>query len=87
MENYWDIQGVPRRYFFELLSHLTTSDLEEEKLQEFTSTEGQVMRHTSLQTSRWTELIISCMCYLVGRIIFLLLPSAKNNVRGKEIQR
>ena len=42
VENYWDIQGVPRRYFFELLSHLTDSELEEEKLQEFNTAEGQV---------------------------------------------
>ena len=42
MEHYLDIQGVPRRYFFELLSHFTTSELEKEKLQEFCSAEGQV---------------------------------------------
>ncbi|KAJ7339371.1 NADPH-dependent diflavin oxidoreductase 1 [Desmophyllum pertusum] len=41
VEHYLDIQGVPRRYFFELLSHFTTSDLEQEKLQEFCSAEGQ----------------------------------------------
>lgn len=43
VENYWDIQGVPRRYFFELLSHLTDSELEKEKLQEFNTAEGQVL--------------------------------------------
>lgn len=42
VEHYLDIQGVPRRYFFELLSHFTSSDLEKEKLQEFCSAEGQV---------------------------------------------
>ncbi|XP_078382662.1 NADPH-dependent diflavin oxidoreductase 1-like isoform X2 [Oculina patagonica] len=41
VQHYLDIQGVPRRYFFELLSHFTTSDLEKEKLQEFCSAEGQ----------------------------------------------
>ncbi|XP_015765584.1 PREDICTED: NADPH-dependent diflavin oxidoreductase 1-like [Acropora digitifera] len=41
VEHYLDIQGVPRRYFFELLSHFTTSELEKEKLQEFCSAEGQ----------------------------------------------
>lgn len=41
MEHYLDIQGVPRRYFFELLSHFTSSDLEKEKLLEFCSAEGQ----------------------------------------------
>ena len=44
VEHFLDIQGVPRRYFFELLSHFTTSDLEKEKLQEFCSAEGQVCR-------------------------------------------
>jgi len=28
VEHYLDIQGVPRRYFFELLSHFTSSELE-----------------------------------------------------------
>ncbi|XP_022803335.1 NADPH-dependent diflavin oxidoreductase 1-like [Stylophora pistillata] len=42
VEHYLDIQGVPRRYFFELLSHFTSSDLEKEKLLEFCSAEGQV---------------------------------------------
>ncbi|XP_044174557.1 NADPH-dependent diflavin oxidoreductase 1-like [Acropora millepora] len=41
VEDYLDIQGVPRRYFFELLSQFTTSELEKEKLQEFCSAEGQ----------------------------------------------
>jgi len=43
VEHYLDIQGVPRRYFFELLSHFTSSELEKEKLQEFCSAEGQVL--------------------------------------------
>ncbi|XP_020601362.1 NADPH-dependent diflavin oxidoreductase 1-like isoform X2 [Orbicella faveolata] len=43
VEHYLDIQGVPRRYFFELLSHFTSSELEQEKLQEFCSADGQVM--------------------------------------------
>ncbi|EDO30877.1 predicted protein [Nematostella vectensis] len=41
VEHYLDIQGVPRRYFFELLSHFTPSELEKEKLQDFASAEGQ----------------------------------------------
>lgn len=40
-EDYWDIQSVPRKYFFELLSHFTTSDMERDKLHEFCSSEGQ----------------------------------------------
>ena len=41
-KNYLSIQGVPKRYFFELLSHFTNSELEEERLLEFCSAEGQV---------------------------------------------
>ena len=41
-KNFLTIQAVPKRYFFELLSHFTTSELEEERLLEFCSPEGQV---------------------------------------------
>nr|CAD7425144.1 unnamed protein product [Timema monikensis] len=35
------LQATPHRYFFHLLSHFTTSELEREKLLEFTTAEGQ----------------------------------------------
>jgi equilibrative nucleoside transporter 1/2/3 len=35
------LQEVPRRYVFQLLSHLTTSELEKEKLEELGSVGGQ----------------------------------------------
>jgi len=41
VRHYLDIQSIPRRYFFELLSHFTTDDLEREKFQEFTRADGQ----------------------------------------------
>lgn len=41
VKNYFDILSVPRRYFFELLSHFTTDENEKEKFLEFTSCEGQ----------------------------------------------
>ena len=41
VRGYLDIQAVPKRYFFELLSYFTTSELESEKLKEFSSAEGQ----------------------------------------------
>ncbi|XP_074640456.1 NADPH-dependent diflavin oxidoreductase 1-like [Tubulanus polymorphus] len=41
VESYLDINSIPRRYFFELLAFFTDSELEEEKLREFASTEGQ----------------------------------------------
>ena len=40
--HYLDFQSVPRRSFFELLAHFTSSELEREKLQEFNTAEGQV---------------------------------------------
>ncbi|KAL1457903.1 hypothetical protein WDU94_008083 [Cyamophila willieti] len=41
VRSYWDLNATPKRYTFEVLSHFTTSDLEKEKLLEFTSAEGQ----------------------------------------------
>lgn len=35
------IQFIPNRYAFQLLSYFTDSELEKEKLQEFTTAEGQ----------------------------------------------
>ena len=43
-----DFMSVPRRSFFEFLAHFTSSDKEREKLQEFTSAEGQVQAHALL---------------------------------------
>ncbi|XP_046844340.1 NADPH-dependent diflavin oxidoreductase 1-like isoform X2 [Xenia sp. Carnegie-2017] len=56
VENYWDIQGVPKRYFFELLSHLTDSELEKEKLKEFTTPEGQEELYSYCYRPRRTTL-------------------------------
>lgn len=41
VERFLDIDSVPRRYFFELLSYFTTSELEKDKLLEFCSASGQ----------------------------------------------
>ncbi|XP_019861809.1 PREDICTED: NADPH-dependent diflavin oxidoreductase 1-like [Amphimedon queenslandica] len=38
---YWDIQSVPRRSFFEILSWFAVNELEREKLEEFVTPEGQ----------------------------------------------
>ena len=40
--SYLTLQAPPKRYFFELLSHFTTSEMEEDRLKEFCSAEGQV---------------------------------------------
>ncbi|XP_071820437.1 NADPH-dependent diflavin oxidoreductase 1-like isoform X2 [Apostichopus japonicus] len=39
--HYLDINGIPRRSFYELLSYHANNDLEKEKLLEFSSAEGQ----------------------------------------------
>ena len=39
--HYFDIQSIPKRYFFELLSHFTSDELEKEKFVEFNTAEGQ----------------------------------------------
>ena len=41
VRNYFDIMGVPKRYFFELLSFFTTDENEKEKFLELSSPEGQ----------------------------------------------
>ena len=39
--HYLDIQSIPRRSFFELMSQFATDELEKEKLEEFCTPEGQ----------------------------------------------
>jgi len=41
VSNYFDIQSIPKRYFFELLSHFSSDELEKEKFLEFNTAEGQ----------------------------------------------
>ncbi|XP_054271020.1 NADPH-dependent diflavin oxidoreductase 1 [Macrosteles quadrilineatus] len=40
-QQYWDLSAVPKRYAFQLLRQFTTSELEKEKLEELSSSEGQ----------------------------------------------
>ena len=42
VENYLDINSVPRRSFFEMLLYFSDDELERDKLTEFCSAEGQV---------------------------------------------
>ncbi|XP_071115588.1 NADPH-dependent diflavin oxidoreductase 1-like [Haliotis cracherodii] len=56
VKKYLDIGGIPRRYFFELLSLLSTDELEKEKLQEFSSAEGQEELYTYCNRPRRTTL-------------------------------
>jgi len=41
VRNYFDLQAVPKRYFFEILQYFSLNELEREKLKEFSTTEGQ----------------------------------------------
>ena len=80
VQHHLDIQGTPRRYFFELLSHFTTSELEKEKLQEFCSAEGQVS--SCLQQHSWAFVkireeagkcpLLKCKMYLPFGLVALL---------------
>jgi len=36
-----NINGIPRRYFWELMAHFTDDELEREKLEEFCTASGQ----------------------------------------------
>ncbi|EDV28132.1 uncharacterized protein TRIADDRAFT_21380 [Trichoplax adhaerens] len=53
---FFDINSIPRRYFFELLSYFSTDELEQEKLQEFASPEGQEDRYSYCNRPRRTIL-------------------------------
>mmetsp|Transcript_28813 Transcript_28813/g.72502 ORF Transcript_28813/g.72502 Transcript_28813/m.72502 type:complete len:599 (+) Transcript_28813:171-1967(+) len=41
LTRYMDICGTPKRYFFEVIAEFTESEIEQEKLREFSSAEGQ----------------------------------------------
>lgn len=41
LEEYFDLSAIPRRNMFTVLAQMTSSELEKEKLLEFTSAEGQ----------------------------------------------
>lgn len=59
MESYLDISAVPRRSFFELLSTFATNELEQEKLVEFSSAEGQEALHSYCNRLRRTALEVT----------------------------
>uniref|UniRef100_A0A8D0H573 NADPH-dependent diflavin oxidoreductase 1 n=1 Tax=Sphenodon punctatus TaxID=8508 RepID=A0A8D0H573_SPHPU len=57
---YLDISCVPRRSFFELLSYFSPNELEREKLQEFSSTQGQEELYAYCNRPRRTTLEVLC---------------------------
>ncbi|XP_072841185.2 NADPH-dependent diflavin oxidoreductase 1 isoform X1 [Pogona vitticeps] len=60
VSHYLDITCVPRRSFFELASHFSTNDLEREKLQEFSSAQGQEELAAYCYRPRRTTLEVLC---------------------------
>nr|XP_033817301.1 NADPH-dependent diflavin oxidoreductase 1 isoform X2 [Geotrypetes seraphini]XP_033817302.1 NADPH-dependent diflavin oxidoreductase 1 isoform X2 [Geotrypetes seraphini] len=56
VERYLDISCVPRRTFFHLLSHFSSDELEREKLQEFSSAQGQEELYSYCNRPRRTTL-------------------------------
>ena len=52
VRGYLDIGSIPRRSFFEMLSHFAEDELEREKLQEFCTPEGQVGRTAGQMVGR-----------------------------------
>ncbi|XP_071394337.1 NADPH-dependent diflavin oxidoreductase 1 [Centroberyx affinis] len=56
VESYLDVAAVPRRSFFELLATFATDELEREKLDEFSSAQGQDELHSYCNRLRRTAL-------------------------------
>lgn len=90
-KNFLTIQAVPKRYFFELLSHFTTSELEEERLLEFCSLEGQVSHNSlfncfksviaeSLQNGCWSLNLIEFLLYRDFVFVEFSLSILNNNI-------
>ena len=59
VQHYLDIQSIPRRYFFELLTHFTTDELEKEKFEEFTRADGQQELWDYCNRPRWVTIYFS----------------------------
>ncbi|GAB1606870.1 NADPH-dependent diflavin oxidoreductase 1 isoform X1 [Argonauta hians] len=56
LKTYLDICAIPRRYFFELMASFSDDELEKEKLEEFTTAEGQADRFDYCNRVRRTTL-------------------------------
>lgn len=56
VKKYLDIDGIPRRYFFELLSYFSDDEMEKEKFAEFCSPAGQIERYDYCNRVRRTTL-------------------------------
>jgi len=80
-----DLQSIPTRYFFEVLSRLAENELEKEKLFEFSKPEGQEDRYNYCNRPRRNVLevlhdfsgVIATMCPRYTDMIFDLIPPIK----------
>jgi len=82
VRHYWDLQCVPRRYFFELLAKFSTDDLEQEKLEELSSSEGQQDLFTYCNRPRRTLMEVlydfsKSACKVPIAYLFDLIPVIK----------
>ncbi|KAG8141890.1 hypothetical protein E2320_006552 [Naja naja] len=80
--HYLDVTCVPRRSFFEFLSHFSPNDLEQSKLQEFSSAQGQEERYAYCNRPRRTVLEILCdfphtTCAIPWNYLPDLIPSIR----------
>nr|XP_056716290.1 NADPH-dependent diflavin oxidoreductase 1 isoform X2 [Euleptes europaea] len=79
VSHYLDISCVPRRSFFELLSYFSPNELEREKLQEFSSAQGQEDLYAYCNRPRRTTLEVLCdfphtTCAIPCDYLFDLIP-------------
>ncbi|XP_032088836.1 NADPH-dependent diflavin oxidoreductase 1 isoform X1 [Thamnophis elegans] len=77
-----DITCVPRRSFFEFLSHFSPNDLERSKLQEFSSAQGQEERYAYCNRPRRTTLEVLCdfphtTCAIPWNYLLDLIPQIR----------
>ena len=75
LRSYWDIQSVPRRSFFEILSWFAVNELEKEKLEEFVTPEGQEELYSYCNRPRRTIIeVMTCgiICCLFRFILQVL---------------
>ncbi|XP_054854026.1 NADPH-dependent diflavin oxidoreductase 1 isoform X3 [Eublepharis macularius] len=79
VSHYLDISCVPRRSFFELLSYFSPNELEQEKLREFSSAQGQEDLYAYCNRPRRTTLEVLCdfphtTCAIPSDYILDLIP-------------
>ncbi|XP_058014928.1 NADPH-dependent diflavin oxidoreductase 1 isoform X5 [Ahaetulla prasina] len=80
--HFLDITCIPRRSFFEFLSHFSPNDLEQSKLQEFSSAQGQEERYAYCNRPRRTILEVLCdfphtTCAIPWNYLLDLIPQVR----------